>query len=578
MRQPQLLYDGLWRCLCPSFNEAALPRALNASLARPRPPNRPFNAVMQRRRIGTESHSDYPPDKGQSLADFFRLAETQIKKAETKDDYLKILGLKKPNLTTVSADDILKALRYIRDGNYYKIPDAHDRIVQFVNFIILKRGYKPDAFLYECMMDAMADPKGSAAGVRKLLTDMAEQGIAPTADVCYGALAALAVHPDYMLRETVVSLMKTYWHEMTTAAKQDIAVGALRDGQHELALAKFTEMHEAREKMDLWVYDVFVVEFGRAGYLDEMLQLLRQRKHAKGTDGAYRTLLFHALDVFSSACHDEGTGFVWEYVVTHRILNPPNATVENVLCTAARNANTTLASQALDVLSSRGKVSTHHYEALVDAFAAAGDVVGAFGVLDIMERSGVGVRRGTTRSVHAAMRKNPWLVTEANDALRKMGETQSVPLQAIAVTVEAMAKVGGAEAAMGLYHDTFALSGKQPDFDMLRQLVLACGDEEDEAVWSLAKDYGVMVAAAAADGPATAEEVSVYERMIPACARQGDFDRAFELAGRMVRAGGEWQAHEWVIPLVEMGVKAKDERVRPIVEGMTKREEGGVLG
>ncbi|KAH6895236.1 pentatricopeptide repeat protein [Thelonectria olida] len=585
MRRPQLLYDGLWRCLCPSFDEHALPRALNASFSvRPTASrNGPFpkSSLIQRRQIGIDRvYNHDPPTKAQSLDAFFRLAERQLNKAEPKAEFFKILKLEKPDLENVPAEDIVKALRFLRDGNYHKIPDPHDRIVQFVNFLIVNRNYAPDAFIYECMMDAMTDPKGSAAGVRKLLTDMSDQGIAPTANACYSALSALAVHPDYTLRETVMCLMSTYWYEMTTAAKQDIAIGMLREGQHELALEKFTEMHEGKERMDLWVYDIFIVEFGRAGFLDEMLHLLRQRKHAKGTDNAYRTLLLYALDVFSGAYHEQGTRFVWEYVVTHRILNPPNAMIENVLGTAAHHANTTLASAALDMLSSRGKVPAHQYEALVDVFAAAEDMEGAFGVLAIMERGGTSIQRGMTRSVYQAMAKNPWLITEASEALEKMSVKQEVPLQVIGVTVEAIAKVRGAAAAMDLYHDTFALSGKQPDFDILRSLVLNCTDME--TMWSLARDYGIMVAA---DKPLERDEITLYERMIPACAQFGDFDRAFEHAEKVLgHAGDEATAGEgagerrgrfeaWVIPLIEHAVAAKDQRVWRIIDEMSKEKE-----
>ncbi|KAI5463084.1 hypothetical protein BGZ63DRAFT_412779 [Mariannaea sp. PMI_226] len=482
----------------------------------------------------------------------------------------RLLQAEAPQLDTVPAEDIIKALRFLRDGNYHKIPDPHDRIVQFINFLILKRNHPLDTFVYECLMDVMADPAGSASGVRKLLNDMVEQGIAPTADICYSALSALTVHPDYTLRETVISLMSTYWHDMTVSARQDIAIGMLRDGQHELALAKFTEMHEGQEKIELWVYDIFIIEFGRMGFLDEMLQLLRQRKHAKGTDDAFRTLLIHALDVFSGAYHEEGTSFVWEYVVTHRVLNPSNVAVENVLATAAHHANTNLASEALDILSTRGKVSIHQYEALVDAFAAAEDVVGAFGVLAIMERSGSSIQRGSTRSVYQAMKKNPWLITEASDALGKMGEDGGeVPLQAISVTIEAVAKVRGTQAAMALYHETFALSGKQPDYDMLRQLVLNCNDTE--TMWSLAKDYGVMVSK---DKQFDQDEAALYDRMIPACTQMGDFDRAFEFAEKIMTQDGEkmWRLQSWVIPLIEQAVASKDQRVWPIIDEMTKEE------
>ncbi|KAF7546576.1 hypothetical protein G7Z17_g8329 [Cylindrodendrum hubeiense] len=569
MRRATLVYDGLWRCLCPAFDEHALPRALNASfLVRPAQPspnrNRsvPSASLIQRRRHGTSTldnadtadTADSPADF-KSLDSFFQLAEKKLNKIQPKNDVL-------------------------RNGNYGMVPDPHARIVRFVKFLITRRKYTPDAFIYECMMDAMTDPEGSALGVRNLLRDMDSQGISPTAAICYSALEALTVHPDYIMRQEVIDIMTKYWHEITMSAKQNIAIGMLRDGQHELALAKLTELHEGGEHIDLWVYDIFIVEFGSMGFLDEMLQLLRQRKYAKGTDDAFRSLLLHALDVFSQAYHQAGTKFVWEYVVSQPLLNPSNAIIENILGTAARHADTTLATEALGILSSRGRVPDHQYEALVDAFAAAEDMAGTLGVLAIMERNGASVQPGTTRRIYQAMKNNPWLITEASTALEEMRKNGLVPLEAIGVTIEAMAQVRGSEAAMPLYHETFALSGKRPGYGFLKELIL--NGTNGETLWALAKDYGVMVPK---DRQLQEEDMKLYDRMIPACAQAGDFDRAFEYAERVMEAEtsqagaseeehqSAWLLHPWVQPLVDHAVAAKDPRVWPIVDQMAKARE-----
>ncbi|KAH8735526.1 hypothetical protein BGZ61DRAFT_471950 [Ilyonectria robusta] len=590
MRRATLLYDGLWRCLCPAFDEHALPRALNASLfvAPTRPsPNRnrsiPRASLIQRRRHGTSAVDTTDSSAGvASLDSFFKMAEKKLSPIQAKKDPHQLLGRRTPTLETIPSEEIVKALEVLRNGNYDMMPDPHARIVQFVKFLIVERQYPPDAFIYECMMDAMTDPQGSAMGVRNLLRDMDAQGIMPTAAICYSALEALTVHPDYILRQEVVDIMIKYWHEITMSAKQNIAIGMLRDGQHELALAKLTELHESGEQINLWVYDIFIVEFGGMGFLDEMLQLLRQRKYAKGTDDAFRTLLLHALDLFSQAYHEAGTKFVWNYVVAQPLLNPSNAIIENVLATAARHADTTLASEALGILSSRGRVPDHQYEALMDAFAAAEDMPGALGVLAIMERNGASVQRGTTRGIYQTMKNNPWLINEARTTLGEMRKNDVIPLEALGVTIEAMAHVRGSEAAMPLYHETFALSGKRPGYGFLKELIL--NSTNQETLWALAKDYGVLVPK---DRQLQEEDVKLYDRMIPACAQAGDFDRAFEYAERVMEAETSevekseeekseeehktaWLLHPWVQPLVDHAVAAKDARVWPIVDRMAK--------
>ncbi|KAH7160246.1 pentatricopeptide repeat protein [Dactylonectria estremocensis] len=592
MRRATLLYDGLWRCLCPAFDVNALPRALNASiLSRTSCPSSsrsrsvPNTSIIQRRRHGTSSldHQDSPPNVT-SIDSFFQIAEKKLTRVPAKKDPYSILGRLIPPLETVPSEAIIHALKVLRNGNYTMLPNPHERIVLFVKFLITKRKHPLDAFIYECMMDAMADPQGSALGVRNLLRDMTSQGIMPTAAICYSALEALTVHPDYVLRQEVVEIMTKYWHEMTLSAKQNIAIGMLRDGQHELALAKLTDLHEDGVQIDLWVYDIFIVEFGRIGFLDEMLQLLRQRKYAKGTDDAFRTLLLHALDLFSQAYHKAGTKFVWDYVVAQPILNPPNAILENILGTAARHGDTKLSTEALGTLSSRGRVPDHQYEALVDTFAAAEDMPGALGVLAIMERNGANIQRGATRQIYQAMKKNPWLIQEANTTLEEMRKNGVIPLEAIEVTIEATAQIRGSEAAMPLYHETFALSGKRPGHSFLKELILHAA--QPETMWALAKDYGVMVPK---DRQLQDDDLQLYDRMIPACAEAGDFDRAFEYAQRVIDAENaateaeeseeegndnkRWLHHAWVQPLVDHAVAAKDHRVWPIVDLLVKSSD-----
>ncbi|KAF4982741.1 hypothetical protein FZEAL_1694 [Fusarium zealandicum] len=585
MRRQQLVYDGLWRCLCPAFDERALPRALNAAfplrsvLSTPSQ-ERPQDAKpAQRRRYGTINSS--PSKKAQSLDSFFETVQNKTLMSNAKSNPL--LKTASPNLENASTEDIVAALRVLqvptKGGKIGQVPNLHMRIVHLVKFLVKKRDYPLDSFVYECMMHAMTDPKGSAKGVRKLLADMASENVPATAALCCSALEALTVHPDYVLRQEVVDMMHNYWHEVTVPAKQNIAVGMLREGQYELALAKLTELFESKQRVELWVYDVFIVEFGRAGFLDETLQLLKRRKHAKGTDDAFRSLLYNALDIFSQAFHGEGTAFAWDYAVKNSLHNPSHAVLENVMATAAGHGDDVLATEAFEIISSRGRVSQHHREALVDALANKGDVVGAFQALAAMEQSGARFGRGSTRSIYLAMKKNPTLIDEAASALSEMHKEGLVPLQAVTVTVEATAQLSETEAAMPLYHDTFFLTGKRPDYFMLRELII--NSTEIETTHALAKDYNVMVP----KDQRPRDALRVYDIMIPACAQLGDFDLAFELANTAMGAKPNtleegqdshklWRAAAWVEPLVDHTLQAEDARVWPIVDELDRGDDG----
>ncbi|RSL89415.1 hypothetical protein CEP51_001198 [Fusarium floridanum] len=484
-----------------------------------------------------------------------------------------------PHLEDTTTEAIVAALRVLRTpngrGKVGKVPDRRRRIVHLVKFLVSQRGHPLDAFVYECMMDAMVDPKGSAQGVDRLLDDMAHQNVPPTPTLCYSALQALTIHPDYVVRQRVIEMMQSYWFEFTRSAKQNIIVGILRDGQHELALSKFEELFQEEGRVELWVYDVFIVEFGRAGLLDGLLEMLKQRRAAKGTDDAFRSLLYHALDVFSQAYHYEGTVWAWTRSVRTPMHNPSIITLDNVLGTAARHGDMILAHEVINILRNLEiKVSKEHYEALIEASVNAGNLGGAFQYLSTMEQIGLRLDRGSTRSIYQALKEDPERIDKAVGALEENRGNLSV--QAISVTIEVMAQERGTEAAMPLYRDIAFLSGKNPDHFLLRDLVM--NSTEAKTTYALAKDYSSMFK----NEGMPRETIKAYGMMISSCLEFNDLNIAFRLANRVVtadksRKGEEdpklWRNAEWIRPLVKAGLEVKDNRVWPIVDALDQGDD-----
>ncbi|KAM0563738.1 hypothetical protein ACHAPJ_001470 [Fusarium lateritium] len=437
------------------------------------------------------------------------------------------------------------------------------------------------------MMAAMADPTGSSLGVRRLLEDMLEHKIGYTAELCYSALEALTVHPDYVVRQDIIDIMNRYWFEFTVPAKQSIALGMLRDGQYELALDKLTELIESKDLVDLWVYDVFIVEFGRMGFLDEMLQILKKRKHAKGTDDAFRSIMLMALDVFSQAFHLKGTVFAWADVIQNSVHNPSTGILENVLATGAKHGDTSLTTKALDMLSQRtnGRLLHQHHEAVVEAFVNAGDMASAFGTLKMVQNSGFAVIKGNTRLIYRHLLKNPDLVDTAVSTITNMHKEGPLPLQLVMVTVEAIAQAQNAEAAMPLYRDIYFLTGHHPSFVLINHLLERSAGVETK--YALAKDFHALVSV---DDNKPDQVLSACGIMIPACAEKGDFDLAFKLAGSVMLLTKRmesrnklnndgsprykpWQTQEWVEPLIDHALKAKDSRVWRFVDELGQGDD-----
>ncbi|RGP79675.1 hypothetical protein FLONG3_2229 [Fusarium longipes] len=455
---------------------------------------------------------------------------------------------------------------------------------------------------------------------------MREQKVPLTAEMCYLALEALTVHPEHLLRQKVMKLMDDYWFEFTQPAKQNIALAMLREGQHELAMEKLTELLDGSGHVDLWVYDIFILELGRGGFFDEMLHLLKKRKHARGTDAPFRNIQLMALDMFSQSFHHSGTIFLWGEVIKTSIHNPSNGVLENILATAARHGDTDLASQALAKLSGRGKLSQHHHDAVIEAYANAEDIKDAFAVLNVLQKSGWLEDQGTTRPLYRALLKNRDLIDVAASTIEAMHKEGPVPLDAVMVTVEAMAKTRTSEAAMPLFRNAYLLSGRSPRFSNIGHLVKH--SVKTETKYELAKMCYVELSKTKIPTTPTAESnqavtpsesgsenlvsgketkietaapktwlerenaMAALNVIIPVCAEVGDLELAFKLIGYAKAAvpqyiqlqdGGRrpdstlWRFSEWVEPFVKMALDAENSRVWDIIDELDQGADAPAL-
>ncbi|KAK4065783.1 uncharacterized protein Triagg1_8552 [Trichoderma aggressivum f. europaeum] len=503
---------------------------------------------------------------------------------ETKDDSLtdvtpkswraRLLSPAAPSEETLKSsttEEILAALREVRKwtpASSTQEVDQHLRIVQLVQHLMRVENQPITPFIYECLMDAMAHPRGSVDGVRRILDDMVEQqGMKPTAELCNAALRALMNHPDYVLRMEIGNIMQEYWFPTDTPVKQAVAIGLLRDDQHELAYAKLTEMIEQGAKVDHWVYDIFILVFGKLGFLDEMLQLLYRRKNLTGsTDPMVINLIYYALDVCSQAYHHAGTLFGWLSVVQNHLVQPSDGIIDNVLGTAARNADAQLATEALDMVSQRTRAQPYHYEAVVEAFAGSGDLAAAIRTLSIMSENGIRIGRGYTRTLHKAVRSRPELLDNAEAVVREAARARPVPRAAAAAVVESTAEAHGSAKALSLYRDLPTLCDVEPpNARMLQNLIIHSADEATAKYF--AKEYADQVSED--DDPT--QSTATFSALITKCAEVGEMDLAFRFVKQAV-AGGVTKSRSfnlrWISVLVEQAITREDGRVWPVVDSL----------
>ncbi|EGX94729.1 pentatricopeptide repeat protein [Cordyceps militaris CM01] len=438
MQRSSIIYDGLWRCLCPSFDRtivrharrlptSARSRALRCELPR----GASSSTTIQRRPYSAEASTTIdayiqgmlrtgpgPPGPGSTTP-----APRQIKVLTSKAPPSDAI------LFAASIDELTDHLHTLRGREQPWISttstvDRHKRIVHLVRHLVVQRRQRLTAFLYECIVDTMGDPENSGTALVALIKDMAQQGIEPTQAFYTGALESLMVHPNYAaMLEIMHHARACDWPDN----KPTLTVALLRDEQYELAYDTLMGLHASSARVEPWIYDIFVFVFGKMGFVDEMMDILVARLSLASTDGL-DALQLYALDVCSAAFHYPGTLAGWNTMVRSGKVTPPDGVVENVLNTASRQADTALASEALDMLAQRTKLHDYHYDSLVDAFIQDGDLGAATRLHCIMHTSGVPVTKAAARRLVAAAgtarrapELNEWLRTATTaDAEEKL--------------------------------------------------------------------------------------------------------------------------------------------------------------
>jgi hypothetical protein len=497
------------------------------------------------------------------------LAEPPPKRVEHLWEKRLLTGLSPTNavLNSTPTDHIYAALRLIRDPAGYSYRgqniDRYERIIRLTTYLVKAKKEPLGIFHYECMMDAMIDPRGSVRGVRALMQDMSTHGIAPSLTLCESALAALAVHPDYGLRQHILDTMQEYWYKVDDTSRQSILLGQLRDEQYELAYTGLLSMLDSDARVDIWMYDIFIFALGRNDFLDEMVHLLIRRQHAESSGDVFHNLAYYVLDKCSSGFHYQGTLFAWNCIVRNDLVKPADGMLENILATAAREGDAELATEVHSIISSRSRVQVHHYEALVEAFATGGDLEGALRLLCIMERNGTHATRANTRPIYQVLLSRPHLIEDAGETLRDMAKDQRVPPGAVSVIVEATASGRGGEAAMALYQDFEELTGQKPDTMTLQDVIIHC--RSVDAKRELLDAYEGVASRSPTDE--SLRTSWVYNQLIPACLETDRMNLAYRFARQAVSAL-ETQSPQpsWLVPLVRRAVADEDGRIWPIVD------------
>lgn len=289
-----IVNDALWRCLCPSF-------------AQPIPASRSFSSRQRRlalgnkicrsqRSISVTTPSSYNTTQTEPFFQNSGIFDTpsNTRSAPSLSRYAK---KEPPSLVLLPTLELYERLRSDAAAG------RHEEVMKIIKILIKDRRERPNVRLYAAMLHSFVNPEvGTAGKVRKVLEEMAEVGVDLDAGGCHSVLEALAVHPDYLLREEILAYMKERWFTLSDRGHNMVVAGLLRDRLFEQAIQKIEEMGQQRIKVADWVLDKAVWILLDYGEMEEAWQLLQVRQQS-GRTVLSQPLWGQFLDVAAKLCH-----------------------------------------------------------------------------------------------------------------------------------------------------------------------------------------------------------------------------------------------------------------------------------
>ncbi|KAI1082708.1 hypothetical protein F5B20DRAFT_481047 [Whalleya microplaca] len=564
MLAERLVVDGLWRCLCPSVDLATLSKLSRAPrCTRPRPilqiPQRQCRREYRTIAIGINRKS-----AEQARVEYLvRLAKRSpwVPGAlfEGVDSFL-------TKLDRIPTRTIYAALRELPGvaGTYFSV-------VKLVEYLVKERNEQPNAILYTSLIRANIDKRhGSAKVAAQLYMEMEKLGIPDMPQLYQALLEVTAVHPDYVLRSSVLFEMKNRWYSPTAHDLVNIIVGLLRDNQYELALEKLEEMHKNPVTVPTWLYEIFLYTFGELGFHDETLAILKFR--LKLGNALKMPLSLNAwhymLDVYSRDAFYDGIKFIWSRSVSPGYLNPSDGTVTNILNAASRHVDERLAVKVIQTLSDRGKrLGLHHYEALVHIHAQQRDLRKAFTILCLMNKGGLTPDLSSTRSIFQVLRASASDTDTSLAILNDLRLQYQVPSAAFNVVLETTEIHHGFKFALDLYRSVRRICVNGPDLETYHILLRHC---------TYRKSMNFLTAEMEAFSIAPTEVT--YNHLIRISTMQDDYTQAFQYLEKMESATTAGQPNNWwmsrdsALALIRRCIQAEDMRVQQLISECRSRK------
>ncbi|OJJ32332.1 hypothetical protein ASPWEDRAFT_53968 [Aspergillus wentii DTO 134E9] len=545
MPRQALVLDGLWYCLCPSFSLTAINRPGVSFIRRKRSsvpptsarwisasPQRCHNNNLTRAGNGgktqNETAENLESETGEQAS--HQLNEDQHPRQDA--DTSRNTGSSTEGQFARHSPGVPKHIEKIPTASLEvrlqdlvaKTPKVMSA-TQILRTLIRDRHVRPEVRHYRALILANTDAeRGSPEVVRELLAEMEANGIPADSGTLHSALQALAVHPDYLLRQEIVRTLRDRWVPLSPAGWHWVVAGLLREQQFELAIDHIAHMERQGIMAENWLHSLLIYSLCDVGEFDEVLRLIRSRT-SQGHDMTL-DLWSYVLKVASEAIHHETTIYAWRQMVELGYLRPSYAICSSVLTVASRTGDVGLAASVACFLTEHGDpLKLEDYEKMVDAHVTRGNLFSAFEVLCTMHESGIALEESSTRSILAFMlqeKKNPRNAWEMLKQLKTM--KHNIPLGCAKVIIElcernALYDPFAVDDGVRLYKELYALCPGGADVSVYNSLINMCRRAKDrEAGMFIVKEMASL---------GVVPNARTFEHLTIMCLEAGNFRSAY---------------------------------------------------
>ncbi|KAF2799853.1 hypothetical protein K505DRAFT_293900 [Melanomma pulvis-pyrius CBS 109.77] len=541
-----IVHDALWRCLCPSFpsHRATAGLVLVGSGAvtrhrRPRaasrcPPLRAFSGATE-------------PESSPYLSPAGFGARTRLPTRANAPS-----GHGKPALVHLQTAELYERLR--REGAAGK----HEDVMNIVRILIKDRRERPNSALYAAVLHSYVNAEeGTAGKVRRVLDEMAEDGVELDARGCHCVLETLAVHPDYLLRNEILEYMRERWFSLSARGHNMVVAGLLRDRLFEQALEKIGEMVSQRVQVEGWLWDKTMWLLLDYGEIEEAYQTLLLRQN-NGNVKLTTALWTHFLDC---AAQIEAVNLTWHSQVIPGYLKPATGTCLKILTLAGRRGQVKLATDVFRVLSERETVfDIHTYEGLMEAYTNAQDLNAALSVAIIMHESALKVSADSIGPIYFFLVQNHSRPMEAFSLLQNFESSgRKVPVAAVNVCLQACVHLKRLEEAIEIYKALHTVCKTGPNTQTFNILFQGCHK-------AARKELAMFLASEMTQLGLKPDRIT-YDRLVLVCTQSNDLEDAMLYYEEMRGQGYDMRRGTFEM-VIKLGVSAGDARMPAVLRDM----------